>query len=150
MSHLNHSSCARDPTVEYSIDMEVDQLASFIFLKNTNNNIIELSLGGVENNKDLFCFFVDLLCKGLVLLFGRDNKLDVDEITEDDFRLVMTKMSLASIKVHLTVFLNDIGLPIGVNIRDIENLSDDLELNKYQFVVVSEKFIYRIHFELAR
>ena len=43
----------------YHIDVEVDELSDFIFLKNTNDAIIELELGGIENNKDLFCFLLD-------------------------------------------------------------------------------------------
>ena len=52
----------------YEVDMEIDDLASFLFTKNINNITTELSLGGIADNKDLFFFCLDLF--GLALGHG--------------------------------------------------------------------------------
>ena len=78
------------------VDMHVNDLAEFMFTKNKSNALIELSLGGIENNKDLFFFCLDLFCKGLVILHGTENKVDLDSITMEQFGDIKNKMELAS------------------------------------------------------
>lgn len=132
------------------IDMEVDQLIDFMFVKNINNAIIELSLEGIENNKDLLCFFIDTMCKGLVILFGENNRLELDNdrITADDFELIRKKMALAGIAINLSVTENIDNIPAHVNIRELDNYPDNLELGDFTFNVVTINNIYSIKFEL--
>jgi hypothetical protein len=49
-----------DPTCLY-MDMHIDYFADFLFIKNINNSIIELTLPEIENNKDMFFFFSRLI-----------------------------------------------------------------------------------------
>ena len=133
------------------VDMEVDDFASFIFLKNKNDAIIELSLGGVENMKDMFCFLVDLLCKGLVLLFAKETyRIEIDELSINDFQLLKKKMSLAGIDVKLNMLQNTDHIPPSINIRDIDFLPDNEPLDTYVFRVVSLTFIYEIRFAIIQ
>jgi hypothetical protein len=132
------------------VDMEVDDLSRFIFKDNINDAIIELSLGGVENNKDLFCFFVDLLCKGLILTFGEESsRLDLDKLTLEDFKKIQHKMSLAGINVILHLKENTNHEPSSVNIKEIEHIPDESPLSDFIFRVTSPLFIYRIQFEIV-
>lgn len=133
------------------VDMEVNDFAYFMFKKNVNDAIIELSLGGVENTKDLFCFLVDLLCKGLVISFGNNsNRIEIDDLTIDDFQVIKKKMGLAGIEVNLNLLPNIESLPPNVNIRDLDFLPDNDHLEKYIFRVVSFNIIYEIHFSITR
>ena len=132
----------------YQIDIEVDQLSDFIFLENKNNSLIELELGGIENNKDLFCFMLDLFCKGLVKVYGHDNQVEVDNLTIDDFLFIKKKMECAGIRVVLDVKPNDMLLPLGVNSSQIKSMPDNLKLDEYRFTVVSNINILCIYFEL--
>lgn len=130
------------------VDIEVDDLATFIFIKNKNNAIIELSLGGVENNKDLFYFLIDLLCKGLILLFGNNNRVDLEYISLDDFKIMQAKIELAGIETVLDIEMNTNNIISGVNIRDIELMNDNSKLEDFIFKVIDKKLIYHINFKL--
>lgn len=135
-----------------SLDMNIDDFADFVFIKNVNDAQLEISLGGVEHNKDLFCFFVDLMCKGLVLIYGNmndDNKLsvDIESLTIDNFEFIKKKMALAKIKVILDVYPNELKLPSGVNIRElIEIMPNDAPLEDYIFIVTSQNIICSVQF----
>jgi hypothetical protein len=91
---------------DIAVDMEIDDFADFLFIKNINNAIVDLSLGNVQNTKDLFCFCIDLLCKGLIILFGDGIRVDLDTITEEKFNVIKQKMFNAGILVKLDLFPN--------------------------------------------
>lgn len=137
------------------IELEVDDLAEFMFKRNTNNVVLELSLGGLENNKDLFYFLLDLFCKGLVVLFGNETKsVDVDTITYDNFLLIKEKMMCAGIQVNMEFYPNDIPLNdtekrAVINTDEIIKASNDKELNDYVFKLYTNKNQYLISFNLV-
>lgn len=136
------------------VEMHINDLAEFIFIKNVNNAVIELSLGGVENNKDLFFFLLDLFCKGLVLLFGNESQsVDIELLTEKDFIDIKNKMNCAGIDVVLTTYPCDIEMPINdvksiINISEIEAEDDNKQLQNYEFKLCSSTMMYIINFEL--
>ena len=129
--------------------MEVEDLADFMFKKNTNNAKIELELNGIENKKDLFCFFVDLLCKGLVLLHAREsenNKLDIDSLTIDQYKQVAKKMANANICANVGVVDNVLNRPSSVYCSN--EFPDTLDLKDYAFIITTNMRIYMINFEV--
>lgn len=149
------------------VDMHVNDLAEFMFTKNTNNALIELSLGGIENNKDLFFFCLDLFCKGLVILHGTDNKVNLDSITMEQFGDIKNKMELAGIQVNLelialpenentTISLieeneepSDVeAITNSVNLNEIDQEYDHKQLNEYVFRLKMDKLIFLITFNL--
>ena len=137
------------PQTALYVDMEVDDFAQFVFLRNVNDAAIELSLGGVENNKDLFCFMVDLLCKGLVLMFGSDNRVEVESLTLDDFGRLKKKLACAGINVHLSVTQNSESDIIGINMHELNDIPDESPLSDFTLKLTSITFIYHIKFSLC-
>jgi hypothetical protein len=148
------------------VDMHIDDLANFMFVRNVNNALVELSLGGIENNKDLFFFCLDLFCKGLVLLFGENGKVDVESLTEEKFNLVKQKMHLAGIDVKLDIYMdpsqsttvsliNDNEPPdvepikTSVNINELDMDDDNKPLSEYVFRLRLDSIIYNIHFDIV-
>ena len=127
------------------VNMHIDNFADFMFLKNTQDAIIDLSLGGIESSKDLFCFLVDLLCKGLVLLFGSNGSVELESITENDFELVVKKMSNAGIKVMIEVKPNHTGRSLGIVFDEQANFP---KLEEYFMDIIANDRIYHIRFEL--
>lgn len=141
------------------VEMEVSDLADFMFKRNVNNVVLELSLGGIENNKDLFFFILDLFCKGLVLLFGgEDNSVDVDTITMDNFNIVKEKMLCAGININMAFYPNDIDLQDGevvemskralLNLDEINASPDNKPLDEYVFKLLTIKNQFVISFNL--
>lgn len=137
------------------IELEIDDLADFMFKRNVNNVVLELSLGGLENNKDLFYFILDLFCKGLVAMFGNGtNSVDVDTITYDNFMSIKEKMFCAGIEVNMEYYPNDISsgdseTKTVINTDEINNASDDKPLNEYIFKLYTLKNQYLISFNLV-
>ena len=151
------------------VDMHVNDLADFMFTKNINNALIELSLGGIENNKDLFFFCLDLFCKGLVILYGIENKVNLDSITMEQFNDIKNKMELAGIQVNLElqelqknentiislISEDSINEPSdiqaitnSINLNEIDQEYDHKQLNEYIFRLKMEKYIFLITFNL--
>lgn len=139
--------------------MEVSDLADFMFKRNVNNVVLDLSLGGIENNKDFFYFILDLFCKGLVLLFGgEENSVDVDTITMDNFKIVKEKMLCAGININMAYYPNDIDLQDGevvdmskrtvLNLDEINSSPDNKPLEEYVFKLLTIKNQYIISFNL--
>lgn len=169
-------SCTQSKPIDNYMEMHINHLADFMFLKNTNNTIIELELNGVEDNKDLFFFLVDLFCKGLVLLFGTDNKVEVGNLSMEDFNTVKQKMALAGVDVNLLITEitsdeenelaeeadtraqykdTDVDAPNDiepankyVNLNDLEKEPNDKALSEYIFKLKQQKVIYNINFTL--
>jgi hypothetical protein len=138
------------------VELEIDELANFMFKRNDNNVVLELSLGGIENNKDLFYFILDLFCKGLVMMFGNEtNSVDVDTITFDNFLSIKEKMLCAGIQVNMEHYPNDIPLNDEnmskraiINTDEINEAEDNKPLNEYIFKLYSLKNQYIISFSL--
>jgi hypothetical protein len=139
----------------YAVDMKIDHLAEFMFTKNTNNAQLQLSLGGIENTKDLFFFCLDIFCKGLVMLFGKgSNSVNVEDITMENFDTIREKMLCAGIDVRLSVYPADIddeqpAQQPGINLDDINGNDNDLPLNEYEFKLTTPSMIYVISFNIV-
>lgn len=131
--------------------MHINDLADFIFIKNVNDSIIQLSLNGVEDMKDLFYFCLDLFCKGLVILFGQDNKVEVEIITLEQFMLLRKKMANAGININLNIYEDIEGeeneeKKVALNLEKIEELPNNLNIEDYDFILRSCNMVYKINF----
>jgi hypothetical protein len=130
--------------------MNINDFAEFVFIKNVNDALVELSLGGVENNLDLFCFFVDLVCKGLVLLFGKGNKVEIDSVSMEDFKKVQHKMHLLGVDVILDVKPNENNTPVSMNVKDFESFPPNDDLESYRFKLNTLTLLYEVRFKIFR
>ena len=134
--------------------MEVEDFAEFMFLRNTDNKPLEVSMGGLDNNKDMYYFCLDLFCKGLVMLFSSNGKsVSVEELSHDDFNLVKTKMACAGINVFLEVAQTsheDLNNGSLTNLKDIDMLGDNMSLETYKFILNTIPYKYIISFSLFR
>jgi hypothetical protein len=146
--------------MEPYVDMHVNDLAEFVFLKNVNDAKLVLSLGGIEDTKDLFYFCLDMFCKGLVMLFGKDGKVHVQDLTLDQFHTIKTKMYNASIDVVLNLHediadsdeeesvVDNEHLPCYINIGHIESLPNNLNIKEYKFVLRASSMVYEVTFDI--
>ena len=142
--------------------MKANDLAKFLFIENYNNIKLTITSNEFKNAKDTFFFLLDLFFKGLVLLFGKKindmsmrvvlNELDISQID-----IVKDKFKSAYIKLHCDFFhysLYKDGNPEYIktfsqgNISDINNMSDNLNISNYKFILSLDEIIYVIYFEL--
>ncbi len=131
--------------------MNINDFAEFMFKKNVNNAEIYLELGGIEDNKDLFYFCLDLFCKGLIYMFGENGKVNIELITHEQFYQVKQKMLLAGIIVNLTYqdITNNLDQNTVINLDEIEKDENNLNLKDYEFTITTDKLIYKINFDLT-
>lgn len=131
--------------------VNIDDIANYMFLSNKNNNLISLSLPLLDGNKDLFYFFLDLFCKGLVILFGYNNRVPIENVTIYDFEKVKEKMACAGINIILNVTTNNnLYTGFSINFTDIEFLPQNLNLRDYEISMITPHHKYKISFDLTR
>jgi hypothetical protein len=83
-------------------NMSLDQAIDFLFLHNTQNIQVFLSLHQIQEIYDLFLFCVDVLCKGLIALFANgQTQLNLEHITPERLELVKQKLICAGIKLNV-------------------------------------------------
>jgi hypothetical protein len=125
-------------------------------VQNSYEKSVEIHELGVQNTKELFSFCLDLMCKGLVLLFGTDGRVCINDITMEQFAIVKRKMRLAGIACDLEVIpveeqpetLLDLWTQNFLNIQSVRTSPDNMGLNDYTFELQTVGFIYKIKFDL--
>ena len=143
------------------ICIDVENLARYIFETNVNNKIF-LDIKSIKTNKELFFFYFDLFCKGLVITFSDENTLLLNKLTEDDFYKIKKKFELAYIKLNMTIYdietaylidicekkhdLNEKDI-IEKSIEKLKNMDDNLDLIQYEFNIYINGIINVISFE---
>lgn len=137
------------------VDMSINSLADFVFIKNTTNKTVQLNINGIDNTRDLFCFCLDMLCKGLVMTFGQDNKVALNELTLEDFQVVQEKLKCIGIKCMLEVYpAEKIGDAIGLwqqnylNVQSVRNSKENLRLEDYHYDIQTLENVFKIRFSL--
>lgn len=143
------------------MDINLDHFVDVLFKQNKNN--LFLAIGAdLRSTKDVFCFCLDVLTKGLLLLYGRPNsdgvkKVDLDLLTSDNLDFVKSRMSLCGIKVHsrtlpVTIY-TDAGLNIPTHQRielpDLKAYTDADPLESYKIDIFTQGLHIQLHFELC-
>jgi hypothetical protein len=103
--------------------------------------------------------------RGLVLLFGNDNKITLNHLSMDQIQVVIHKMKMAKIKPHVTSYDKDTAmildlLPTNSNvpleIAVMHNNKLELEqikshdLSKYVYKMYMFSTLYCLYFEIIR
>lgn len=138
------------------VDMSVNDLADFVFNKNHDNKRVELDINGLEDTRDLFCFCLDLMCKGLVMLFGTENRVAVNDLSQDQFRIMCDKMRCVGIECTLKIIqveippetVVDLWSQNFLNMQRIQLDAAHERLEDYTFNLQTLDHIYRISFKL--
>jgi hypothetical protein len=131
------------------VDVDINQLAHFVFVRNVDDAVVEVSLEGLSTSKDLFYFCLDLFCKGLVLMFGDANdQVNLASLSLEDFQKLQKRMLLAGIKVHLNVEETNSSQP-KVDIGEIELMPENLNISEYVFKVQMPSMMYKVSFEMV-
>lgn len=135
------------------MDIHFDELASFVFQNNPLGRKFAMSIEGVQSGKDLFFFLLDLVCKGLVLMYGSNgNTVDLSTIDDAMFQKIASCLLCAGIVVSIarTATLPDNSdssnssvpdssdrpldssdRPAEINMPELLTMPDHLALEKY-------------------
>jgi hypothetical protein len=138
------------------VNMNLNDLADFVFKKNDTNIQVDLSINGIDNTRDLFCFCLDILCKGLILLFGKDNRVAIDEVSQEEFKMVQDKMRCVGIQCNLEVIdvelppenLIDLWTQNFLNVQRVRLERENGNLEDYHFDLQTSDKIFKISFKI--
>ena len=129
-------------------EVGIDLLAEFVFQANKSDAVIELGLNGLVDAKDLFFFCVDLMIKGLVMLYAVDGRVPIETVTLEQFEHVAMKMGNAHLHPHLHITEKPEGMKPSVKMPD-ESVSNHLPLEKYYLYIHSYADTYHINFTVS-
>jgi hypothetical protein len=132
--------------------LSIDDFAKYVFVEHDSSRTIDLQiLGNLETSKEMFLFLIDLVCKGLVLMFGNNDRVDLDMLTMEQFAQLSRRLELLGIRCQLDV--EQLEEPMSV--RDVlhrlhllHSLPDNLDLSRYTFEIGCRNVLYKIHFTL--
>jgi len=152
-------------------NVSINDIARVIFLQNSGDAKIVLDIDGLENTKDIFCFCLDLLCKGMVLVYGKDDKVSISDLSIEQFQYLSKRMELAGFKVLLNIQpmgTDDVEAEAGteagsdehkkaktfnkmvVSIAGVKSMDDNLDIKDYKFELLVEDMLYTIRFDIVR
>ncbi len=139
------------------LTLEVEQLAQYIFVDNVYNKQIGLDIHGLGHSKDLFCFCLDLFCKGIVLIASNGTRrADVDSLTPEQFETISKKMLLAGIKCNLQMIPLDKPLTpedsqtlLHHSILKIQTMPENLLIKEYSFTIKLQNMLCTVRFDIV-
>lgn len=130
------------------IENEIDDMIPIIF-ENKSDRAINMSLIGIEDIYDLFCFCLDLFIKGLIFLYGTpDSKLNLDSLDQKmlDFTVKQLKKAGIIVTIEESIDLCNKNTVIIIPEKDIDNY----EVEQYRLKIFKNTNIYTIYFSLGR
>jgi hypothetical protein len=139
-----------------SAEVHVDNLVEFIFIRNVNDAVIEMSFDSdeISTSKDLFYFCLDLFCKGLVVLYGNgSNAVELEKLSIENFQFMHKKLLNAGIEVILNVIPKEPTEEeqiARINLTELNSQPDNLNLEQYKLCIDSVPISYEIRFKLVR
>lgn len=121
------------------METDIDDIISNIFSnppKPTKN--IQLEFDNIQNEESLFKNLVEILVKGMKILFSKNNdKVDLQELTDDDF-----------IKIKMYFMSFGFNIIYNINEQPIVEPKNNNELCLYYFSLkITDELIYYIVFD---
>lgn len=145
--------------------MNIDSLAEALFIKNKWDCEITFELNGHVSVKEFSNVLYTLFMRGLVLLFGSENKITLNHLNMDQIQVVIDKMRLAKIKTHVTSYDKETAiildlipanceLPLEIwvihsNKLEIEQVNS-YNLSDYVYKMYMYSMLYCMYFEIIR
>tara|TARA_B100000405_G_scaffold44833_1_gene29634 strand:- start:123 stop:557 length:435 start_codon:yes stop_codon:yes gene_type:complete len=137
----------------------MDAIAPLLFLKNPNNLPVKLKMPPLEDTKDMFYFFTDILFKGLYYLVTNDyancHVVNLNDVDIETFFVAIRKMQNMKVKVKLEIVgeIFDKSRAKQIHKSSMEALKSmpiNLPLSEYYFELPLNGSIYKISYSLLQ
>lgn len=144
--------------------IDVSELAKYIFVKNEKQSEIMINITCLKTQKELFFLLFDLFCKGLILMYGKDNRMTLNTLGMDQFEEVKQKLRCAHIQLSLVLYDKDTAelldlIPnnmtdnhertiITQSLAKIRAEKENLDLKEYVFHLYMNDILYCINFDI--
>ena len=145
-------------------NIDITELAQYVF-QNENETPIFIEINCLKTKKELFFLLFDLFCKGLIILFGDNNKILLNKLGMDQFEVVKAKLKLAHVDLNLQLYDKETAvilemIPTDVDDRfektiiqkslaQINGMPDDADLTNYVFQLFMNETLFNINFDIV-
>lgn len=145
------------------LNINVNELANYIFKINTDKELY-ININSLKTKKELFFFLFDIFCKGIILMYGKNNKMKLNNLELYQFEEIKTKLKYAHISLNLIIYdketaqildlipLNDQEIKekniIQNSIDNIVKMSDNENLKNYIFHLYMNDNLFCINFDI--
>lgn len=137
------------------MNIPADFVPIVLFKHNPNNLPVSIIYPTLSSSKELFFFLLDILCKGLVYLYGRSDVSErtcstyLDDLTKDQIFEVALKLKCAGIILNVD-FSEPTQASISSNMQAILAMDANLPIDKYKLTLNSKELTYTLSFTLER
>jgi hypothetical protein len=144
------------------MNIDVTEVAKYIFKINTDKEIF-LNVNSIKTSRDLFFFLFDIFCKGLIILYGEDNKMRLNDLHPEQFEVIKDKLKYAHIKLNMEMYDKDTAILLDLlpdddsydekkiiqkSIDDIMLMTENEELSSYIFKLYMNDNLFCINFDV--
>lgn len=113
--------------------MNISNLSRKIFLDDVKPlKSIQIEFDETENTGELFKSLVSIFTEGMILLFGKQGKVDLNDVSNDDFLKMIQYFRSFGIQIFVHKFYIK-------QIENMENYSSNNELVQYHYKLLEPK-----------
>ena len=146
-----------DLTAHEEKQVDFTQLVEYIYHKNHAKKKILIKTNDLNNSKDIFCFCLDLFCKGIVMCHGDERRrVEVESLTMDQLQEVIDKLAYTGIMTIIQVVMNEEGNEqpndhtfLKESVSNIYKVDNHANLQDFDFKLKVKNMVYVIRFELT-
>lgn len=144
-------------------NIDITELAQYVF-KNESESSIFIKINCLKTTKELFFLLFDLFCKGLIILFGDNNRILLNKLDMDQFDKVRAKLKLAHVDLNLHLYDKETAILLDMipsnsddrfektiiqnSLNKIHQMGDNEDLKDYVFQLYMNEILYNINFDI--
>ena len=132
------------------MDTDIANLIAIVFGRSPPPHPVVVRFPDVGTTKELFYMLVDILCKGVVSLFGgANNVVDLKELTFEQFDEVRARMGCMGVGVHINT--GQLETPrSGVDMTQVRGMPEMGSIEDYVCSINVIDSRHNIHFSITR
>lgn len=145
------------------LNINVNEVANYIFKINTDKEIF-ININSLKTKKELFFLLFDIFCKGIILMYGENNKMKLNNLELYQFDEIKTKLKYAHIHLNLITYDKETAQMLDLiptndqeikekniiqnSIDDIVKMPDNDNLDNYIFHLYMNENLFCINFDI--
>ena len=145
------------------LNINVNEVANYIFKINTDKEIF-ININSLKTKKELFFLLFDIFCKGIILMYGENNKMKLNNLELYQFEEIKTKLKYAQINLNMITYDKETAQILDLipssdkeikekniiqnSIVEIVRMPDNDDLKCYIFHLYMNNTLFCINFDI--